>query len=108
MDVGKPSWTTPIAPRHVGAAYSLPAQRLKETLAALTGKARSVESEPAKLRQPYRGIRRRSSDIDFVFACEAETLILQPRPALTVRSPHDASVIIWRRRFFLSLPFTVP
>ncbi|MDA8510621.1 YfcZ/YiiS family protein [Citrobacter sp. Igbk 14] len=50
----------------------------EETLAALTEKARSVESEPCKITSTFteesEGVR---LDIDFVFACEAETLIFQ-------------------------------
>lgn len=49
-----------------------------ETLAALTAKARSVESEPCKITSTFTevegGVR---LDIDFVFCCEAETLIFQ-------------------------------
>ncbi|VUC76708.1 putative cytoplasmic protein [Salmonella enterica] len=73
----EPSWTTPIAPRHT-AAYSLPRAEAEETLAALTEKARSVESEPCQITPTFteesEGVR---LDIDFVFACEAETLIFQ-------------------------------
>lgn len=50
----------------------------EETLAALTEKARSVESEPCQITPTFTeeadGVR---LDIDFVFACEAETLIFQ-------------------------------
>ncbi|WP_042846011.1 YfcZ/YiiS family protein, partial [Salmonella enterica] len=50
----------------------------EETLAALTEKARSVESEPCQITPTFteesEGVR---LDIDFVFACEAETLIFQ-------------------------------
>ncbi|VDZ77704.1 putative cytoplasmic protein [Salmonella bongori] len=73
----EPSWTTPIAPRHT-AAYSLPAQKLKRRWRPLTEKARSVESEPCQITPTFTeesgGVR---LDIDFVFACEAETLIFQ-------------------------------
>ncbi|WJD47747.1 MULTISPECIES: YfcZ/YiiS family protein [unclassified Enterobacter] len=48
------------------------------TLAALTEKARSVESDPCQITSTFtdveEGVR---LDIDFVFACEAETLIFQ-------------------------------
>ncbi len=47
----------------------------EQTLAALTEKARSVESEPAKsptFTEESDGVR---LDIDFTFACEAEMLI---------------------------------
>ncbi|HHH4888926.1 YfcZ/YiiS family protein, partial [Escherichia coli] len=49
-----------------------------QTLAALTEKARSVESEPCKITPTFTeesdGVR---LDIDFTFACEAEMLIFQ-------------------------------
>jgi uncharacterized protein (TIGR00743 family) len=48
------------------------------TLAVLTEKARSVESDPCQITSTFTevadGVR---LDIDFVFACEAETLIFQ-------------------------------
>ena len=48
----------------------------EQTLAALTEKARSVESEPCKITPTFTeesdGVR---LDIDFTFACEAEMLI---------------------------------
>ena len=50
----------------------------EQTLAALTEKARSVESEPCKISPTFTeesdGVR---LDIDFTFACEAEMLIFQ-------------------------------
>ncbi|MEH5099595.1 YfcZ/YiiS family protein [Atlantibacter hermannii] len=50
----------------------------EETLAALSAKAREVESEPcqinAKFTEESDGVR---LDIDFVFACQAETMIFQ-------------------------------
>ncbi|AXF58310.1 hypothetical protein C3387_16195 [Leclercia sp. LSNIH6] len=50
----------------------------EETLAALTEKARSVESEPCAINANFTevegGVR---LDIDFVFSCEAESLIFQ-------------------------------
>lgn len=50
----------------------------EETLAALTEKARNVESEPCDIKPTFTevdgGVK---LDIDFVFACEAETLIFQ-------------------------------
>ncbi|MDY0971809.1 YfcZ/YiiS family protein [Siccibacter turicensis] len=49
-----------------------------ETLAALTAKARDVESEPCQIVPRYTdengGVR---LDIDFIFACQAETMIFQ-------------------------------
>ncbi|WP_039058827.1 YfcZ/YiiS family protein [Enterobacter sp. Bisph1] len=49
-----------------------------ETLAALSARARGVESDPCKITPTFTevadGVR---LDIDFVFACEAETLIFQ-------------------------------
>ena len=41
----------------------------EETLAALSQRAREVESDPCEIKSKL--------DIDFVFACEAETLIFQ-------------------------------
>ncbi|WP_165460025.1 YfcZ/YiiS family protein [Atlantibacter sp.] len=50
----------------------------EETLAALSAKAREVESEPCKINANFTeesdGVR---LDIDFVFACQAETMIFQ-------------------------------
>ncbi|ELY6226657.1 YfcZ/YiiS family protein [Cronobacter muytjensii] len=50
----------------------------EETLAALTVRAREVESEPCQINprftQEADGVR---LDIDFVFACQAETVIFQ-------------------------------
>lgn len=55
----------------------------EQTLAALTEKARSVESEPCKITPTFTeesdGVR---LDIDFTFACEAEMLIFQSGSAL--------------------------
>ena len=49
-----------------------------ETLAALSAKAREVESEPCQIAPRYtevdEGVR---LDIDFVFSCQAETMIFQ-------------------------------
>lgn len=49
-----------------------------ETLEALSAKAREVESEPCKIMSTYtdvaEGVR---LDIDFVFSCQAETMIFQ-------------------------------
>lgn len=71
-----PSWTTPIAPRPT-VVFANRAEA-EETLAALTEKARGVESEPCQITSTFteesEGVR---LDIDFVFACEAETLIFQ-------------------------------
>ncbi|XDK47820.1 YfcZ/YiiS family protein [Kosakonia cowanii] len=50
----------------------------EETLAALTAKARSVESEPCEITPTFTEVADGVQlDIDFVFACEAETLIFQ-------------------------------
>jgi len=50
----------------------------EETLAALSAKAREVESEPCQIKANFTeesdGVR---LDIDFVFACQAETMIFQ-------------------------------
>ena len=50
----------------------------EETLAALSERARNVESEPCKITPTFThadgGVK---LDIDFVFSCEAETLIFQ-------------------------------
>jgi len=48
------------------------------TLAALSEKAREVESEPCKITSTLKEVDGGVQlDIDFVFACEAETLIFQ-------------------------------
>ncbi|MFJ2976604.1 YfcZ/YiiS family protein [Kluyvera sp. NPDC087067] len=48
------------------------------TLAALSEKARAVESEPCKITSTFKEVEGGVQlDIDFVFACEAETLIFQ-------------------------------
>ncbi|WP_312242889.1 YfcZ/YiiS family protein [Pantoea sp.] len=53
-------------------------QDAEATLARLTEKARQVESEPcdinARLSETSEGVR---LDVDFTFACQAETLIFQ-------------------------------
>lgn len=50
----------------------------EETLAALTEKARGVESEPCDIKPTFTEVDGGVQlDIDFVFACEAETLIFQ-------------------------------
>ena len=50
----------------------------EETLAALTKRARDVESDPCEIKSTFTevdvGVQ---LDIDFIFACEAETLIFQ-------------------------------
>ena len=50
----------------------------EQTLAALSEKARNVESEPCQINPTFTdvdgGVQR---DIDFVFSCEAESLIFQ-------------------------------
>ncbi|MGK8932001.1 YfcZ/YiiS family protein [Pluralibacter gergoviae] len=50
----------------------------EETLAALTEKARGVESEPCTITPVFKEVDGGVQlDIDFVFSCEAETLIFQ-------------------------------
>ena len=50
----------------------------EETLAALTEKARGVESEPCLITPVFKEVDGGVQlDIDFVFSCEAETLIFQ-------------------------------
>lgn len=50
----------------------------EETLAALSAKARGVESEPCNITPVFKDVEGGVQlDIDFVFACEAETLIFQ-------------------------------
>ena len=50
----------------------------EETLAALSERARNVESEPCKITPNFTDVKGGVKlDIDFVFSCEAETLIFQ-------------------------------
>ncbi|MBM6606655.1 YfcZ/YiiS family protein [Enterobacteriaceae bacterium RIT814] len=50
----------------------------EETLAALTERARGVESDPCQIIPTFKEVEGGVQlDIDFVFACEAETLIFQ-------------------------------
>jgi len=50
----------------------------QETLAALTERARGVESEPCQITSNFTDVAEGVKlDIDFQFACEAETLIFQ-------------------------------
>ncbi|MBJ6566207.1 YfcZ/YiiS family protein [Enterobacter hormaechei subsp. hoffmannii] len=50
----------------------------EETLAALSKRAREVESEPCEIKSTFTEVEGGVQlDIDFVFACEAETLIFQ-------------------------------
>ena len=50
----------------------------EETLSALTQRARDVESEPCEIKSTFTEVEGGIQlDIDFVFACEAETLIFQ-------------------------------
>lgn len=50
----------------------------EETLAALSERARGVESEPCVITPVFKDVEGGvQMDIDFVFACEAETLIFQ-------------------------------
>ena len=50
----------------------------EETLAALSQRAREVESEPCEIKSTFTEVEGGVQlDIDFVFACEAETLIFQ-------------------------------
>ncbi|MEG5866289.1 YfcZ/YiiS family protein [Enterobacter hormaechei] len=49
-----------------------------ETLAALSKRAREVESDPCEIKSTFTEVEGGVQlDIDFVFACEAETLIFQ-------------------------------
>ena len=50
----------------------------EETLAVLTERARGVESDPCVITPVFKDVEGGvQMDIDFVFACEAETLIFQ-------------------------------
>lgn len=50
----------------------------EETLAALSQRAREVESDPCEITSTFSEVDGGVQlDIDFVFACEAETLIFQ-------------------------------
>ncbi|KZR33578.1 MULTISPECIES: YfcZ/YiiS family protein [Enterobacter] len=50
----------------------------EETLTALTQRAREVESDPCDIKSTFTEVDGGVQlDIDFVFACEAETLIFQ-------------------------------
>ena len=50
----------------------------EETLAALSKSAREVESDPCEIKSTFTEVEGGVQlDIDFVFACEAETLIFQ-------------------------------
>lgn len=50
----------------------------EEMLASLTKRARDVESEPCQISSTFTEVEGGVQlDIDFVFACEAETLIFQ-------------------------------
>ena len=50
----------------------------EQTLAALSEKARNVESEPCQINQTFTDVDGGVQlDIDFVFSCEAESLIFQ-------------------------------
>jgi uncharacterized protein (TIGR00743 family) len=50
----------------------------EQTLAALSEKARNVESEPCKINPTFTDVDGGVQlDIDFVFSCEAESLIFQ-------------------------------
>lgn len=50
----------------------------EETLAALSQRAREVESDPCEIKSTFTEVEGGvQADIDFVFACEAETLIFQ-------------------------------
>jgi uncharacterized protein (TIGR00743 family) len=53
-------------------------QEAEETLAALTEKARGVESDPCDISSSIKPVNGGVQlDIDFTFACQAETLIFQ-------------------------------
>ncbi|MEZ1650027.1 YfcZ/YiiS family protein, partial [Enterobacter hormaechei] len=50
----------------------------EETLTALSKRARDVESDPCEIKSTFTEVEGGVKlDIDFVFACEAETLIFQ-------------------------------
>ena len=50
----------------------------EETLSALSKRARDVESDPCEIKSTFTEVEGGVQlDIDFVFACEAETLIFQ-------------------------------
>ncbi|EPW5458595.1 YfcZ/YiiS family protein [Enterobacter hormaechei] len=50
----------------------------EETLAALSKRAREVESDPCEIKSTFTEVEGGVQlDIDFVFPCEAETLIFQ-------------------------------
>ncbi|SCZ26224.1 YfcZ/YiiS family protein [Enterobacter hormaechei] len=50
----------------------------EETLTALSQRAREVESDPCEIKSTFTEVEGGVQlDIDFVFACEAETLIFQ-------------------------------
>ncbi|HHL3136445.1 YfcZ/YiiS family protein [Klebsiella pneumoniae] len=50
----------------------------EQTLAALSEKARNVESEPCQINPTFTDVEGGVQlDIDFVFSCEAESLIFQ-------------------------------
>ena len=50
----------------------------EETLAALSKRAREVESDPCEIKSTFTEVEGGVQlDIDFVFACEAETLFFQ-------------------------------
>ncbi|MDV5529010.1 YfcZ/YiiS family protein [Enterobacter hormaechei] len=50
----------------------------EETLAVLSKRAREVESDPCEIKSTFTEVEGGVQlDIDFVFACEAETLIFQ-------------------------------
>lgn len=50
----------------------------EETLAALSKRAREVESDPCEIKSTFTEVEGGVQlDIDFVFACQAETLIFQ-------------------------------
>ncbi|MEL4015101.1 YfcZ/YiiS family protein [Dryocola clanedunensis] len=50
----------------------------EETLAALSEKAREVESEPCQIVPTFKEVEGGvQMDIDFVFSCQAETMIFQ-------------------------------
>lgn len=80
----------------------------EQTLAALTEKARSVESEPCKITPTFTeesdGVR---LDIDFTFACEAEMLILQAGSALIPLGYVRPCQLLAGAFSFLSPVFTV-
>ncbi len=69
--------TTPTAPPPYSRVFANRAEA-EQTLAALSEKARNVESEPCQINPTFTDVDGGVQlDIDFVFSCEAESLIFQ-------------------------------